>query len=155
MRTLGLVLVAAALLGLTSNSAYAKHKRVVVDLHPTAAIADGAIDTTSIYGLPSGLELMVDAAVEDSEPAFYLVWSFTAATTDSFAYFVDFLGPDGNVVATDTQALAAFTSGAYNAADLTPGFLPSAIRMRLSNTDVTGSAATTATSAKIVCYVDD
>ena len=145
--------VAALLMG--SVIAEAGIKRQWVDLGVTAAIDASAIDTTSTIALPANMVFTVDAVQEDSEPACWLVWSYTSATLDSFAVVVDWYGPGGNIWASTTIAADAVTSGAINTnLAIAPGFPPYGVRVRMNNMDST-AAATTATFAYLVYLVDD
>ncbi len=145
--------VAALFLG--SVVADAGIKREWVDLGVTAAMDASTIDTTSTLALPANMVFTVDAAKEDSEPACWLVWSYTSASLDSFAVIVDWYGPGGNIWASTTIAAAAVTSGAINTnLAIAPGFPPYGVRVRMNNMDST-AAATTATFAYLVYLVDD
>ena len=123
-----------------------------IDLGVTDAFADGATDTTAVHPLPKNLAWGSDAAVEDGEPLMWIWWSFTAASTDSFAITVQYYNEAGDMVLASATALDAAVSGAWNRTELIPGFLPAAIRVLMINTDVTGTAATTVAEA-ILTYV--
>ncbi len=155
MKKFSLILTVAALL-LGAAVADAGIKRDFLSLGPSDGVIDAsAIDTSSVFTLPAGMVFTVDAVQEDSEPACWLVWSFTSASLDSFAVIVDWYGPGGNVVASTTIAAAAFTSGAINTnLAIAPGFPPYGVRVRMNNMD-SAAAATTATFAYLVFLVDE
>ena len=157
MKKLILFLTVAALF-MGSAAADAGTRRDVTDLGATELLADGAIDTLGAFSLSPNLKwhLDADAAAGDGNPVAYLLVTFTAASTDSFSVVIDYyLDEFATTHVTTATSFVARTSGTMFVVNLDPTYPAEAIKVRLANTDVTGTAACTNLDAYLVQILDD
>ena len=134
----------------------AKTRRVVRDLGATETLADGAVDTLGVFPLADNIQWTAVAAATDGSPSAYLLVTFTAAATDSFSVVVDYVVDAlATTHITTATSFVARTSGAMFSIALDPTYPAEAIRVRLGNTDVTGTAACTNLDAYLIQIIDE
>ena len=155
MKKLIMFLTVAALF-VGSAAADAGVRRDVQDLGATETLADGAIDTLGTFSLSPNLQWTGVAAATDGSPSAYLLVSFTAASTDSFSVVIDYYVDE--IASTHVTSATSFigrTSGAMFNIALDPTYPAESIRVRLANTDVTGTAACTNLDAYLIQIIDE
>ena len=149
-----LFLAVVALL-LSAVSSDARTKKLVIDLGATETLANSAIDTLGVFPLHENLQWTGVAASTDGSPSAYLMVTFTAASTDSFSVVIDYIVDElADTHITSATSFVARTSAAMFMIALDPTFPADAIRVRLANTDVTGTAACTNLDAYLIQILD-
>ena len=157
MKKILILLVAALCIGVVAD---AGQRTIITDLGATEVIADNAIDTLAVVSFDDRLVWQIDedAATGDGAPAAYVFVTFTAAGMDSFSVFLDYyLDEQATTHLITTTNFVARTSGTGYVLICDPG-IPvgaGALRVRLSNADITGGAATTNLDAYLVQVVWD
>jgi hypothetical protein len=112
-------------------------------------LANSASDTTKVYTLTNAKWVSDGAADADGALIAWVGFTYTAASTDSFSCIIDYyIG--GVKSGTTNGALAAATSAAMNVVAIDPGFLADSFRVRVGNTDVTGTASATGVQVWLV-----
>ena len=150
-----LFLVVAALL-MSAVSTDAKTRRLITDLGATETLANSAIDTLGVFPFHENLQWNGVLAATDGSPSAYLLVTFTAASTVSFSVVIDYMVNEvADTHLTTVTDFVARTSGAMYMLALDPGFPAEGIRVRLANTDVTGTAACTNLDAYLIQILDD
>jgi len=130
----------------------AESRTLITDLGATETLADGAIDSLSAVLDPNLVwHQDADASAQDVQPQAWLFVTFTAAGTDSFSVVIDYyIDEKAGTHVVSATSFVARTSGTGFWIALAPSTPMSSIRVRLGNTDVTGSAACTNLDAVLV-----